>query len=323
MTSKRVKISGSTLTRAAKIGLVIRDPAQFLQLSKIDVVVLGKAGVITDTNRKIVRVRLAYGSDLASEEELLALAASVASESDHSVSRAIAFEAIARRIKFEPAADVREIPGSGAVGVVSGDSVYVGGPELLNSRNIPIYVDDLVRADAANQLGNTVCYVARNSELIGLVEVTDVLLPEAAAAVEALKNLNLRVVMVTGDVTGVAEYVAAELGIKEFYAEIIPSRKAEAIRSLKADGSKVLVVGKLPEDGLALAEGQVGLALDSTGETQSTAAGIHLEDSSISNIVKTISLARLQKSLKLTLVLSVISVALLALGAALVLLGVF
>lgn len=323
MTSKRVKISGSTLTRAAKIGLVISDPAQFLQLSKIDVVVLGKAGVITDTNRKIVRVRLAYGSDLASEEELLALAASVASESDHSVSRAIAFEAIARRIKFEPAADVREIPGSGAVGVVSGDSVYVGGPELLNSRNIPIYVDDLVRADAANQLGNTVCYVARNSELIGLVEVTDVLLPEAAAAVEALKNLNLRVVMVTGDVTGVAEYVAAELGIKEFYAEIIPSRKAEAIRSLKADGSKVLVVGKLPEDGLALAEGQVGLALDSTGETQSTAAGIHLEDSSISNIVKTISLARLQKSLKLTLVLSVISVALLALGAALVLLGVF
>jgi Cu2+-exporting ATPase len=292
-------------------------------LSKIDVVVLGKAGVLTDTNRKIVRVRLAYGSDLASEEELLSLAAAVASVSDHSVSRAIAFAAIAKRIKFEPAADVREIPGAGAVGVVNGDSIYVGGPGLLNSRNIPIYVDDLVRADAANQLGNTVCYIARNSELIGLIEVSDALIPEAAESVEELKSLKIRVVMLTGDVTGVAEYVAAELGIKEFYAEIIPARKAEAIRALKADGSKVLVVGRLPEDGLAIAEGQVGLALDSAGDSKSTAAGIHLEDSSIVNIVKAISLSRLQKSLKLTLELSVISVSLLALGAALVLLGVF
>jgi Cu2+-exporting ATPase len=302
---------------------LIKDPAQFMHLSKIDVIVLGKSGVLTDSNRKIVRVRLAYGSDLASEEELLALAASVASESDHSVSRAIAFDAIAKRIKFEPAADVREIPGSGAVGVVKGESIYVGGPELLNSRNIPIYVDDLVRADAANQLGNTVCYIARNSELIGLIEVTDTLLPEAAAAVEKLRNLKIRVVMLTGDVTGVAEYAAAELGIKEFYAEVIPARKAEAIRALKSDGSKVLVVGKLPEDALAIAEGQVGLALDSLGETQSTAAGIHLEDSSLVKVVKTISLSRLQKSLNLTRVLSVISVSLLALGAALVLLGVF
>ena len=323
MASKRAKISGSTLTRAAKIGLIISDPAQFLQLSKIDVVVLGKAGVLTDTNRKIVRVRLAYGSDLASEEELLSLAAAVASESDHSVSRAIAFAAIAKRIKFEPAADVREIPGAGAVGVVNGDSIYVGGPGLLNSRNIPIYVDDLVRADAANQLGNTVCYIARNSELIGLIEVSDELIPEAAESVEKLKSLKIRVVMLTGDITGVAEHVAAELGIKEFYAEIIPARKAEAIRALKADGSKVLVVGRLPEDGLAIAEGQVGLALDSAGDSKSTAAGIHLEDSSIVNIVKAISLSRLQKSLKLTFVLSVISVSLLALGAVLVLLGVF
>jgi P-type E1-E2 ATPase len=323
MASKRAKISGSTLARAAKIGLLIRNPAQFTQLSKIDVVVFGKAGVLTDSNRKIIRVRLAYGSDLASEEELLALAASVASESDHSVSRAIAFEAIAKRIKFESAADVREIPGSGAVGVVNGDSIYVGGPELLNSRNIPIYVDDLVRADAANQLGNTVCYIARNSELIGLIEVTDSLLPESLVAVEKLKSMKIRVVMLTGDITGVAEHVAAELGIEEFYAEVIPARKAEIVRALKADGSKVLVVGKLPEDALLLAEGQVGLALESTGETQSNAAGLHLEDSSIANVVRTISISRLQKSLQLTLVLSAISVSLLALGAALVLLGVF
>jgi cation transport ATPase len=323
MASKRAKISGSTLARAAKIGLLIRNPAQFTQLSKIDVVVFGKAGVLTDSNRKIIRVRLAYGSDLASEEELLALAASVASESDHSASRAIAFEAIAKRIKFESAADVREIPGSGAVGVVNGDSIYVGGPELLNSRNIPIYVDDLVRADAANQLGNTVCYIARNSELIGLIEVTDSLLPESLVAVEKLKSMKIRVVMLTGDITGVAEHVAAELGIEEFYAEVVPARKAEIVRALKADGSKVLVVGKLPEDALPLAEGQVGLALESTGETQSNAAGLHLEDSSIANVVRTISISRLQKSLQLTLVLSAISVSLLALGAALVLLGVF
>jgi P-type E1-E2 ATPase len=156
-----------------------------------------------------------------------------------------------------------------------------------------------------------------------LIEVTDSLLPETLAAVEKLKSMKIRVVMLTGDITGVAEHVAAELGIKEFYAEIIPARKAEAIRALKADGSKVLVAGRIPEDGLALAEAQVGLALESTGETQSTAAGIHLEDSSIVNIVKSISLSRLQRSLKVTSALSVISVALLAIGAALVLLGVF
>jgi cation transport ATPase len=323
MASKKVKISGSTLVRAAKIGLSISDPAQFLQLSKIDVVVLGKAGVLTDSNRKVVRVRLAYGSDLASEEELLRLAASVASESDHPVSKTIAFDAIAKRIKFESAADVRDIPGEGAVGVVNGDSIYVGGPGLLNSRNIPIYVDDLVRADAANQLGNSVCYIARNSELIGLIEVSDILISEAAAAVAKLSSQKMRVVMLTGDVTGVAEYVAAELGIKEFYAEIIPARKADAIRALKAKGSKVLVAGKLPEDAMALAEGYVGLALDSDGDNQSTAAGLHLEDSSILNIVRAISLSLREKSLNLTFTLSMISLSLLAVGAALILLGVF
>ena len=129
--------------------------------------------------------------------------------------------------------------------------------------------------------------------------------------------------MLTGDVNGVAEYVAAELGIKEFYAEIIPARKAEAIRALKADGSKVLVVGRLPEDGLALAEGQAGLALDSAEEAKSNTAGMQLDDSNIVNIVKAISLSRLQKSLKLTSVLSIISISLLILGGVLVLLGVF
>lgn len=322
MGSKRAKISTATLARAAKLGLRISDPAQFLQLANIDVVALSKAGVLTESGRKVVRVRLAYGSDLASEEELLGLAAAVCSESDHPISRAITFEAIAKRIKFDAASDVREISGAGVVGVVDANSIYVGGPSLLNSKNIPIYVDDLVRADAANQLGNSVCYVARNSELIGLVEVSDTVSAEAIAAVAKLASQKTRTVMITGDVTGVAEFVAAKLGIQEFYAEIIPTRKADAIRALRADGSKVLVVGKLPEDAMALVEGQVGLALDSDESTSSTAAGLHLEDSSIMNVVKTISLARLEKSVKLTFRLALVSISLLTVGAAAILLGI-
>lgn len=269
-------VTAISISRAAKQGLLIKNRLAFEQAANADVVVFDKTGTLTTAQRGFVRARLAYGSPLLDNSELIALAASVERNSEHSIAKCIVDEAQKKHLDIPKALDFRAIPGQGATAVLLGETISVGGPALLTARNIPIYVDDVVRADAAHQAGLTVVFVTRNSELLGSIEIGDTLRESAKAAVYELQRKRKRVVMLTGDATGVAEAIAQELGITEVYAEVLPHRKAEVVRSLQADGSKVVMVGDGINDAPALAQANVGVAIGAGADVAIDSAGIIL-----------------------------------------------
>ena len=307
--NKQASIGSGTLARATQLGLIIKDPAQFELLADIDVVLFNKAGTLTNPHREVIKSRLAYSSPLTTQSELLALAAGVELHSDHPIARSIVSEAQRQKLELPNVLDVRNIPGQGVAGVLDAETILVGGPSLLTSRNVPIYVDDLVRSDAANQLGHTVVYVVQNSELLGMIELSETVIKEAIDVVNQLHAQKIRVAMVTGDANGVAQHVAEQLRIAEIFAEITPNRKSDVVRQLKADGSKVAVVGRLDLDSLAMSEAQVGIAIESDGRTESTAAGLHLTTSGTKVVLQAILLSKRVKKQKLQKIFGIAVVA--------------
>lgn len=310
----RAVIGSGTLSRAAALGLVISDPAQFESVADIDVILLNKAGTLTAPIRRVIKSRLAYGSRLASQDELLAFAAAIELEVDHPLAVSVVGEARTKNLEIPTAVDVRSIPGQGVAGIIDGEAYFVGGPALLTAKNIPIYVDDLVRSDSANQLGHTVLYVVHATQLLGMIELSESVLPQAAELVNKFHELKIRVAMVTGDATGVAEHVAKQLNIAEVFAEVSAQRKADIVRKLKSDGSKVAVVGLLDTDSLSLAEAQVGIAIDSDGSAQSTAAGLHLKTSTLEDLLQVVLLSKRAKSANTQKVLLIFAAAVFTIG---------
>lgn len=269
-------VSAISVSKAAKSGLLIRNRSAFEQAAKADVVIFDKTGTLTTAKRAFVGARLAYGSELMSTDELIALAASVELTAEHSIAKCIVDQAHKLKVTIPKSTDFRAIPGQGVTAVLGGQTISVGGPVLLTARNIPIYVDDVVRADAAHQAGLSVVFVVRNGELLGSIEVGDTLRETAKAAVYELQLRRKRVVMLTGDATGVAESVAKELGITEVFAEVLPHRKAEVVRKLQVDGSKVIMVGDGINDAPALAQANVGVAIGAGTNVAIESAGIVL-----------------------------------------------
>lgn len=314
-----VKLGSRTLARAQALGLVIADPAQFELAADVEVVLFNKAGTLTAPIRRVVKSRLAYSSPLGSQSELLALAAGIESQIDHPIARSIVEEASRQNLQLPNVVDARAIPGQGATGVLDGQAVFVGGPSLLTAKNIPIYVDDLVRSDSANQLGHTVIYVVQNSQLLGMIELSESVLTEAAELVNAFHSRRIRVAMITGDATGVANHVAQQLNIAEVFAEIAPSRKADVVRKLKSDGSKVAFVGNIETDALALAEAQIGIAVDSDGSTDSTAAGLHLRSSGMADVLQLILLSKQARAANSQKIISIFASAIILIGLVVVL----
>jgi Cu2+-exporting ATPase len=315
------KLGSRTLARAAQFGLTITDSAQFEQAADVEVLLVNKAGTLTSTIRKVAKSRLAYGSPLSSQDELLAIAASIELGVDHPIAHSIVAAAKNKNLELQGAVDARLIPGQGIAAIIDGEAFYIGGPALLTAKNIPIYVDDLVRSDSANQLGHTVIYVVLANQLLGMIELSETVLPEAAQFVNMLHAKKIRVAMVTGDASGVAQNVASQLNIAEVFAEINPSRKGDVVRKLRADGSRVTVAGSLGSDSLALAEAQVGIALDSDGLTDSSAAGLHLDSANLENIYKTIMLSKRIKFQRSQKIIAIFASAMVAIGVIVVLIS--
>lgn len=317
----QAKIGSGTLARATQLGLTIKDFAQFELAADVEVVLFNKAGTLTNPFRQVIKSRLAYSSPLTTQSELLALAAGVEQHSEHPIAKSIVLEANRQNLALPNVLDVRTIPGQGVAGVLDAETILVGGPSLLTSRNVPIYVDDLVRSDAANQLGHTVVYVVQNSELLGMIELSETVSDEAKDIVNQLHAQKIRVAMVTGDATGVAQHVADQLRIAEVFAEITPTRKADVVRQLKADGSKVAVVGRLDLDSMALSEAHVGIAIDSDGTTDSTAAGLHLRTSGTKVVFQTIMLSKRTRSQRMQKILGLVAAGFLFIGLVIVLIS--
>ncbi|GAA4685075.1 heavy metal translocating P-type ATPase [Streptomyces chumphonensis] len=255
--------------RGAQLGILIKGPEVLETTRRADTVVLDKTGTVTTGRMTLLAVRTAEGED---EERVLRLAGALEHASEHPVARAVATAAAERVGELPRPEDFGNVPGLGVQGVVEGHAVLVGREKLLAAWSLRL-PEPLAAAKAeAEAGGRTVIAVAWDGEVRALLEVADAVKPTSAEAVRRLRGLGLTPVLLTGDNTAVARAVAAEVGIDEVIAEVMPQDKVDVVRRLQSEGRSVAMVGDGVNDAAALAQADLGLAMG-TGTDAAIEAG--------------------------------------------------
>lgn len=281
-------VTAISTTTAARNGLLIRQRMALETARNIDVVLFDKTGTLTKGEQGVVDV-IATDDD---KEKLLALAASVESESEHPIAKAIMRSAQERKLKVSQATKFSALSGRGAKAVVDGTTVHIGGPRMLEELKVNRSQDLAIAAEDAGNDGKTVVYVIEDNKILGAIMLADVIRTESKEAVSLLKNTGKRVAMLTGDSKAVAAWVAKELDIDEYFAEVLPENKAEVVSKLQSDGSRVAMVGDGVNDAPALTQADVGIAIGAGTDVAIESAGIVLASSDPRGVAKIMKLSK-------------------------------
>jgi Cu2+-exporting ATPase len=262
-------------------GLLVRNRMAFESARLIDAVVFDKTGTLT-LGRFGVEEVVPFGD--STRDEVLLLAGSIEELSEHPIARAIAATAESK----SAVEDFKAIPGKGAEGRIGGSTVAVVSPGYLSRAGIesPVDVDDLSSG------GRTVVFVLKDSSVIGVISLSDIVRPESAEAVRRLKEMGIEPIMLTGDNAVVAERVASQLGIERFFAEVLPADKASTVQRIQSEGKVVAMVGDGVNDAPPLATADVGIAIGAGTDVAVATADVVLVRSDPNDIPTVISLAR-------------------------------
>jgi Cu2+-exporting ATPase len=240
----------------AKRGILFKHAVAIEQAATLDTVVFDKTGTLTRGEPEVV----ALATDDVGEHELLRLVAGAERDSEHPLAAAIVAAAKARGVEPGRVESFQAVPGHGALATVDGRRLVVGNARLFQREGLAL--DGL--ADDESRLageGRTTVRVALDGRAAGVIAIADAPRASAVEAVRALKALGVRVVMLSGDSTATAERIAADVGIDEVIAEVLPSDKAAKVAELQADGRRVAMVGDGVNDAPALAQADVGIAI--------------------------------------------------------------
>ncbi|MGE3295582.1 MAG: copper-translocating P-type ATPase, partial [Geminicoccaceae bacterium] len=255
--------------RGAGLGVLIRDAEALERLEKVDTLVVDKTGTLTEGKPAVTAV-VPLGS--RSETEVLALAAALERGSEHPLAEAILRAAEQRNLQIPPAAEFESITGKGVRGRIDGRAVALGNDALMRELGIsasPAGAQELRRQ-------GTVMLLAVDGELVGLIAVADPVKASTPAALSALRDAGVRIVMLTGDNRATAEAVARSLGIEEVEAEVLPEQKQAAVERLRREGRIVAMAGDGVNDAPALAAADVGIAMGTGTEVAMESAGVTL-----------------------------------------------
>ncbi|MFG2432130.1 heavy metal translocating P-type ATPase [Streptomyces sp. NPDC048590] len=255
--------------RGAQLGILIKGPEVLESTRRADTILLDKTGTVTTGRMTLLKVHPAGGTD---ETEVLRLAGALEHSSEHPIARAVAEGAAGRIGALPTPEDFAGIPGLGVQGTVDGRAVLVGRERLLTEWAIHL-PEELRRAkEEAERQGRTAVAVAWDGEARAVLEVADAVKESSGEAVRRLRSLGLRPILLTGDNKAVAESVAAEVGIDEVIAEVLPQDKADVVKKLQAEGRSVAMVGDGVNDAAALAQADLGLSMG-TGTDAAIEAG--------------------------------------------------
>ncbi len=281
-------VTAISTSLAAKNGLLVRNRIALESARNIDVILFDKTGTLTRGEQGVVDIVPVS----ISSNELLTLAGTVELESEHPIAKAIVRFAKDKKLNLPAAKNFSAMSGRGAKASVNGRTIYVGGPKLLEELSAKQSTQIKKSYEHASSEGKTVVYVVSNKEVLGIIMLADVIRPESKEAVSALLNAGKRVAMLTGDAKGVAAWVANELGIAEFFAEVLPENKANVVKQLQADGSKVAMVGDGVNDAPALTQADVGIAIGAGTDVAIESAGIVLASSDPRGVAKIVVLSK-------------------------------
>lgn len=268
----------------AKSGMLIRDRKAFEMVRNVNAVVFDKTGTLTLGNFGVSNI-----VSFIPEEELLKLTASVELNSEHVIAKAIVEHVRQKGVKIPKASDFKAIPGKGAYGKVGKKEVYVGSLNLLNEMQIKVNDE---KVDALMKQGKTVVLTLVNGKIAGAFALSDTIRKESYEAVKKLKENGVKVYMLTGDSQEVAKWVAEELGIDDYFAQVLPDKKAEKIELLKDNGFKVAMVGDGVNDAPALVTADVGIAIGAGTDVAIESADVILVKNDPRNVPKVIELSK-------------------------------
>ena len=268
--------------RAAQDGAIIKGGLYLEKLAEVDTILLDKTGTLTYGTPEVMDIRPANG---VSTESLLEAAAIAESQSEHPVAKAILNKASQMGIRVRQPDRFDYTPGRGIVAEIDGEEIAVGSWMHLRDEGIQ-------GVDSLQGTSEGAVLVTRGGHLLGSIQVADLLRTEAKAAIQSLKSMGLKTILLTGDSKTVAETVGKGLGVDEISAELLPEQKLQRVQELMAQGKKVVMVGDGVNDAPALAQATVGVAMGSGTDVARESSDIVLIGSDLTKFVETVLIAR-------------------------------
>lgn len=274
--------------QAAQQGILIKSAESLELLHKVQSVVLDKTGTVTMGQPRVTDILCAPG---VTEEELLCVAASAEKPSEHPLAHAIVEESQARHIPLCPVSGFRSVPGGGIQATLSGEAVLAGNAGYLAQNGVSLAA---MESDAHRlaEDGKTPLFFAESGRLLGCVAVADVVKPDSAKAIAALRRMGRRVVLLTGDNQRTANSIARQIGVDQVIAQVLPQDKAKCVAQLQQQGQLVAMVGDGVNDAPALAQADVGLAIGAGTDIAIESADVVLMKSSLLDIPAAMDLSR-------------------------------
>ncbi|WP_458186592.1 copper-translocating P-type ATPase [Haladaptatus sp. NG-WS-4] len=282
-----VAINTST---AAQNGMLIRDRIAMEEARNLDTVMFDKTGTLTKGEQGVVGVETAGDWE---EERALEVAAGVEGDSEHMIARAIRTAAEERGVQRAGVSNFENLRGLGVRATVDGDTIHLGGPNLIEKLGIERSGELVSFADEAGSNAQTVIYLIRDeSEVVAAFALADVIREESRRAIEALHEMGIEVAMLTGDSEDVARAVSEELGIDQYFAEVLPEEKDTKVEQLQSEGKLVAMVGDGVNDAPALTRADVGIAIGSGTDVAIESGDIILVDNNPLDVVRLVRLSK-------------------------------
>jgi len=271
-----------SIGRAAQQGAIIKGGLYLEKLGEIDTVLLDKTGTLTYGTPELLEV---YPAREGSATLLLKAAAIAESRSEHPIARAILRKATQLGIPYEDPSQFEYTPGKGIIASSDGDEIVVGNQNFLLERGVQLNQSNGARLSSE-------VFVARGGRFLGTLQIADTLRPEAKDAIQSLKSMRLRTVLLTGDAKSVAEDVGRKLGVDEIVSDLLPEGKLQYVKQLTEKGHKVAMVGDGVNDAPALMQASVGVAMGAGTDVARESADVVLIGSDLSKLVETLQTAR-------------------------------
>lgn len=268
---------------AAGNGLLIRDRTAFEGARNLNAILFDKTGTLTE-GRFGVTDTLVW-TDAMTEAELLRYAAAVEAHSEHPIARGL----VAAVERPRPVENFKAIPGQGAEGLVDGKKVQVVSPGYLKEHDLTVQEE---RIGPLSEQGKTVVFVLIEGAVQGAIALADVVRPESKEAIAMLKQMGIRTMMLTGDHRAVARWVAEEIGLDEYFAEVLPHEKSAKVKEVQARGLTVAMTGDGVNDAPALAQADVGIAIGAGTDVAVETADIVLVRSNPKDVAAIVKLSR-------------------------------
>ena len=274
---------------SARNGLLIRRRTQFENARNIDTVVFDKTGTLTQGRFGVSDI-VSFGD--WSRDDLLRKAASIEQNSEHTIAKGIVRKAEELGLPLVKVADFDSLPGKGAKAALEGEEVFIGNLRILESAGADAGTA-AAKVDQIASQGKTIVLIVSGGKVQGLIALADIIRDESKQAVAMLKNLNLQIAMITGDNEATARYVAGELGLDTYFAEVLPDQKSQKIEELQTQGNKVAMVGDGVNDAPALAQADVGIAIGAGTDVAVETADVILVENDPRDVADVISLSRI------------------------------